>query len=148
MAKFRFRLATLLKIRRATRDARYAELGQAYQAATTLAEHRQAVQEKLRAHQRAVRRAASPGTINLERMIQAQRYHAVLKTEAQLLTSQTQLLEGEIERRREAVAAADRDVRVLEKLRDRQWQRHQQEVWKEDIKQLDEVATRGGQPQP
>jgi flagellar export protein FliJ len=47
-----------------------------------------------------------------------------------------------MEHRRVALAEANREVRVLEKLRDRQHERHRQEENRQEIKELDEVAGR------
>ena len=52
------------------------------------------------------------------------------------------VLEAEVERRRLALVEADRDVRVLEKLRERQRERHQAAAALEDVKALDEIALR------
>jgi flagellar protein FliJ len=59
--------------------------------------------------------------------------------EKQTLAQRKQLA-VEIERRREALLAANREVRVLEKLRDHQMERYREEENRRDIKRLDEVA--------
>jgi flagellar export protein FliJ len=45
-----------------------------------------------------------------------------------------------VQKRREALMAADRDVRVLEKLRDVQHGRHQEEEARREFQRLDELA--------
>lgn len=142
MARFRFRLATLLKLREAARDARRSELGQAHEAAAILARKESALAAQLRALKQQVRTAAKPGRINLERMIQAQRYEAVLQTERQVIAEQASRLAHETERRRAAVVAADREVRVLEKLQDRQETRHRQQELKDEVKELADITGR------
>jgi flagellar FliJ protein len=49
----------------------------------------------------------------------------------------------EIEKRREALVDADRDVRSLEQLREAQLERHREEQERRQMKVLDEVALRG-----
>ena len=142
MQRFRFRLATLMKLRKEVRNARRTELNRADEAAATLAAQRAAVAARIEGLARHVRGAVGPGTIDLEPMIQAQRYQAVLQAERQALDDQMVVVAEEIERRRAAVVVADRDVRILEKLHDRQEARHRQQELKEEIKQLDEVAAR------
>jgi flagellar FliJ protein len=142
MQRFRFRLATLMKLRKEVRNARRTELNRADEAAATLAAQRAAVAARIEGLARHVRDAVGPGTIDLEPMIQAQRYQAVLQAERQALDDQMVVVAEEIERRRAAVVVADRDVRILEKLHDRQEVRHRQQELKEEIKQLDEVAAR------
>ena len=48
---------------------------------------------------------------------------------------------AEIERRRQALVEADREVRVLEKLRERQLEQHRREEELRETKRLDEVVT-------
>jgi flagellar export protein FliJ len=56
------------------------------------------------------------------------------------LNEQRGRLAAEIERRRVALLAANREVRVLEKLRERQLEQYNQAENRLDIKRLDEVA--------
>lgn len=140
MAQFKFRLATLLKLREATRDERRTELAQAYRADDVLADHIQQVQNESNELQKQCRRAAGPGTIDIDRLIEAQRYEIVLKLQQRHLNEQRAKLAAEIERRRVALLAANREVKVLEKLREHQLEQYKQEESRLDIKRLDEVA--------
>ena len=56
------------------------------------------------------------------------------------LQRQRQALAAEIDRRRQALLEADRDVRTLEKLRENQLQAHRQEEERQEGKRLDEAA--------
>jgi flagellar export protein FliJ len=47
---------------------------------------------------------------------------------------------AEVDRRRQSLVEADREVKVLEKLREQQLARHNTEQAKREIKQLDAVA--------
>jgi flagellar protein FliJ len=140
MARFKFRLATLLKLREATRDERRTELAQAYRADDVLSEHIQQVQNESNRLQEQCRKAAGPGTIDIDRLIEAQRYEIVLKLQQRHLNEQRAKLAAEIERRRVALLAANREVKVLEKLREHQLEKYKQEESRLDIKRLDEVA--------
>jgi flagellar protein FliJ len=140
MARFKFRMATLLKLREAARDERRSELAQAYRADDVLAEHLEQVRVELNALVNQCRKAVGPGTINIDRLIEAQRYEIILKVRQQGLNEQRGKLAAEIERRRVALLAANRDVRILEKLRERQVEQYNQAENRLDIKRLDEVA--------
>jgi flagellar protein FliJ len=140
MAKFKFRLATLLKIREATRDERRTELAQAYRADDVLKGHLDEVHAELLDLKDMCRKASGPGTIDIDRLIETQRYEIELKIKQRHLNEQRHRLAAEIERRRVALLAANREVRVLEKLREQQIERHRQEENRLDIKHLDEVA--------
>jgi flagellar protein FliJ len=140
MARFKFRMATLLKLREATRDERRTELAQAYRADEVLGENLEQVRTELIALEDRCRKAAGPGTIDIDRLIEAQRYEIILKVQQRNLNEQRGRLAAEIERRRVALLAANREVRVLEKLREHQIEQHNQAENRLDIKRLDEVA--------
>jgi flagellar FliJ protein len=140
MARFKFRLATLLKLREAARDERRTELAQAYRADDVLRGYIEGVVSELNSLKDQCRKAAKPGMVNIDRLIEAQRYEIVLKQQQRHLHDQRQRLGAEIERRRVALLAANREVRILEKLREQQAQRHRQEENRLEIKHLDEVA--------
>jgi flagellar FliJ protein len=140
MARFKFRLATLLKLREAVRDERRAELAQAYRADDVLNKLLEQTRTELNSLEDQCRKAAGPGTIDIDRLIEVQRYEIILKLQQRHLNEQRGRLATEIERRRVALLAANREVRVLEKLRERQLEQHNQAENRLDIKRLDEVA--------
>jgi flagellar FliJ protein len=140
MAKFKFRLATLLRLREATRDERRAELAEAYRADDVLREHLDRLGEELGRLQAECRQVAGPGTVDVDRLVEVQRYEVTLRAQQNRLAGQREAVGAEIDRRRQALLAADRDVRLLEKLREKQARRHHQEEHRREVKQLDEVA--------
>jgi flagellar protein FliJ len=140
MARFKFRMAMLLKLREAARDERRAELAKAYRADEVLAENQGRVDAEMRAMAERCRKAVGPGPIDLDVLIGTHRYEIMLKTQQRHLSEQRAKLAEEIERRRLALLAANRDVRVLEKLREHQLEQHNQAEYRADIKRLDEVG--------
>jgi flagellar export protein FliJ len=88
------------------------------------------------------RRSSLPGAVDVDRLIDAQRYELLILAQRHVLEQHEQTLAVEIERRREALVAADREVRILEKLREKQEQEHRRQQEREDVKVLDEVAGR------
>jgi len=140
MARFRYRLATLLKLRERARDERQRQLAQALDAETTLATNRAQLDELFRELAEHVRQTARPGNVDVDRIVQAQRYDAVLKVERQMLDKQQAMLQTEIERRRKAVMDATMEVRVLEKLRDRRRARFEEDQHRQEARRLDDVA--------
>lgn len=141
MARFQFRLATLLRLREVARDERRAQLAEAFRMAETLEAQHAEIVENLR--QVTQMRAATAGQVHVDRLLAASRYEAVLMLEQLNLQRRQAALREEIERRREALVAADRDVRTLEQLRETQQERHRDEREREQMKLLDEVALRG-----
>jgi flagellar export protein FliJ len=142
MSKFKFRLETLLKLRGAVRDERRAELAQAYQAEEILSRRRREIEQEIRQLGEESRAAAGPGQVSVDWLLDARRYELVLRSHEQLTRQQEQALAAEIERRRRALVDANRDVRVLETLRERQKDRHRREAARLENKDLDEAAAR------
>jgi flagellar export protein FliJ len=140
MAKYQFRLKTLQRLREARRNQERAALAEAFRAEQILADHRAAVAME-QAALRDVQRAAVAGRyVDVNRLLEAQRYDLVLKSREQELAGREELLAVETERRRQAVVEADREVRVLELLDERHRRQHQRHQQRLEIKELDEVA--------
>jgi flagellar protein FliJ len=140
MPKYNFRLETLRKVRQARRDERRIALAEAFQAGELLKERQADLateQTELRALQRST---ASAELLNVNRLLEAQRYELVLKARGQEVANQRALLETETERRRQALVEADRDVRALDLLDERHRREHQRQAQRAEYKQLDETA--------
>ncbi len=142
MAKFKFRLATLLRLREATRDERRRQLAEAYQADDLLNERIDEVMQRLTGLRNRYRRYSGPGTLDVDRLVETQRFEMAMKAQRSQLDGQRETLATEIERRRLALVEANREVRVLEKLREKQVTRHRRDENRRETKVLDEVAGR------
>jgi flagellar FliJ protein len=150
MAKFKYRFATLLKIRESAREERQRELAEAYHADEVLRQRQEDIAAEITGLKGASRDAVAPGTIDVDRLLSTQRYEMLLRAQSGQIGKHREQIGVEIERRRQAVVQANREVRVLEKLRERQAERHRDEEACRDIKLLDEVAGRrpGGEDGP
>jgi flagellar FliJ protein len=140
MPKHKFRLATLQRVREARRDRERAAVAEAFHAEQVLAERRSelaAEQAELRHLQRS---ATANQFLDVNRLLEAQRYELVLKARETELSRQTAAVAVEIERRRLVLVEADRDLRVLESLEERQRREHQRHEQRAETKQLDEAA--------
>lgn len=144
MTKFTFRLATLLKLREAGRDRRRNELAQAYQAERILQQQQDLLAEEIDENQRRSRTGAEPGKVNVDALLDMHRHQLVLRAQEELSQQQHTQLTAEIERRRLTLVEADRQVRVLEKLRQKQTVRHRSAEERLEMKQFDETASHQG----
>jgi flagellar export protein FliJ len=144
MSKFKFRLATLLRLRESARDQRRSQLAEAYQAEEAILEQRRRVTDDLAGLMRECREVAGPGQLDLDRLLVARRYEVTLRAEQRDLTEKHEAVRAEVDRRRQALVEANRSVRVLELLRDRQQEHHREKEKIRQIKELDEVAGRTG----
>lgn len=147
MTRFRFRLATLLRLREAARDERRAALAEAYRVDEVLVGRAEQLDQELARLRARMRHVAGPGQVDVDELLEAQRYELSLRAGRGRLDEQRRSVAEEIERRRELLAEANREVRVLEKLREKQARRHREEQARQEIKLLDETAQRRAAPE-
>lgn len=140
MSQFRFRLATLLRLREIARDSRRAELAESQRADNHLRRRLERLGADQRGLETTCRAAAGPGALDMAELVEAHRYAAALRAEEEELKHKRQVLAAAIDLRRQALLAADRDVQVLEKLRERRQALHRLDEERQLAKQLDEAA--------
>lgn len=138
MAKFKFRLATLLKLREATRDECRGVYIDALRAVDVLRSQQASLEDELRTLRAA--RQTRQGVLDIDLLIQSSQHELVLRAQADLLDKQSAEVQEEAERRRTKLMEADREVKVLEKLRARQQERFQKEQNRKEAGALDEVS--------
>jgi flagellar FliJ protein len=145
MAKFRFRLATLQKLREIQRDELRSKLAEAVQAQQILEEQLAQVAGDIQSLLEVRRSAVQSSTLQVDPLLEAQRYQGVLYAQQDKMREQIRLLSAEVERRRQAMVEADRHVKVLEKLHERKLAEHHAKQLVAETKVLDEVAARRGE---
>jgi flagellar protein FliJ len=140
MKSYRFRLETLRRLRSAQRDQHRVALADAYRAEQILAERRAEVTaEQAELHQ-LKQAAVSARYLDVNQLLEVQRYESVLKAREDQLKAQAKRLAIETERRRLAVVEADRAVRVLDLLDERKRREHRKQQTRWETKEMDEVA--------
>jgi flagellar export protein FliJ len=142
MLPFRFRLATLLRLREADRDERRTQLADAQRAEDIVRARVGEIDGELGRLRGEAAQLSKPGVVNVDELMEIERYELLLAAERQAALQQQKLVTEEVERRRSALVTADREVRVLERLRETGHERHRQEADRQERKQLDETATR------
>ena len=142
MKKFKFRLTTLQRLREALRDQRRAQLAEAFQADEIIEGQQLRLEQEMADVEGRQREASGPGEVDVDALLADQRYAMLLGAQHKHLRQQREAVAEEIERRRQLLVEADREVRVLEKLEERQRERHRAEENRQEIRQLDEVAGR------
>jgi flagellar export protein FliJ len=142
MARFDFRLRALLTLRRARRDACRAELAAALAAERQLAERRQALAAELEGAQNHVRAGTLPGPVSVEALQHAAQYHAALRHSLDQVSRRQLAAARQVDGCRQTVAAADAEVRAIEKLRDRRLDEFHRDEARRDTATADEVARR------
>ncbi len=142
MTTFTFRLEPLLRLRTAERDHRREELAKAFRAEQLLEQRQQAVRQELQMIREQTGQQASPGPIQVDQLLHAHRYALLLHAQLEQLRRQREAVSQETHRRREALVEADRELRILEKLRERHALAHAYQEQRADVRTLDEIALR------
>ena len=137
---FTFRLETVLKVRERERDACRAALNQAFEALQILHDQSEQIQNEIDELRNDVRQESSPGRVNVDRLMESGRYEFHLRSGVATIDGRVKQVEEEIERRRVALEEANRQVKVLEKLRQRQYDAWVADAAKRETAAADEVA--------
>ena len=143
-----FTLQTVARLREERRDAARARLADALRAADVLEQRRADLAERF--EQLLQQRRSASETSDTAWLLNAGRYELVLRADEKTLAENRKTIEQEIERRRVALAEADRDVRALELLKQRHEQRQRAEARRVEGRRLDEfvMTRRALQTQP
>src|SRR6187401_2715692 len=113
MAKYKFSLESVKRVREARRDQERASLAQAFYAEEILAAKSAEIEAEEKDVQSLRRSAVEGHYLDVNKMLEAQRYELLLKAQAQELAKQAIMLAAETERRRQVLIEADRDVRAM-----------------------------------
>ncbi len=142
MARFEFRLATLLRLREAARDERRGQLAVALRAEEVLRQRDNQVRDEVDQLRESLKRDSLFGSLDVEKLINSHRYGALLEAERTMIGQQSRQVAEEIDKRRAVLVDADRDVQVLEKLRENQSRLHRRHQERLEMKVMDEIAGR------
>ncbi|MGE5507379.1 MAG: flagellar export protein FliJ [Chitinophagales bacterium] len=142
MKKFSFSLQTVLELKRHREEALLEELGRRQRAAAEAEAALAAMREKRRRAQRELRELLT-GPLAVERVQEARDYLSGLDVELGRRAEQARARQEEVRECRQRVVAAARERKVLERLRDRQWEDYLQEFSRQEQAFLDELATQG-----
>jgi flagellar export protein FliJ len=145
MPEFQFRLSPLLTVRRRQRELRQTELADALGAGDRLEAQRAAVESELRDQHSRTRAGTAPGRIDAASLGTAGRYESELRTRLAALATEQVRMAAEIEQARQTLIEADRDVRALEKLRDRRFEEFQSDQRRAERALLDEMSLTAAQ---
>ena len=137
---FAFRLKSVLVVRQRERGQRRSELAEAVRAEALLGERRRRLE--LQRSDTGSPVAQTGGELNLSHLQAADQFRRVLRRELKSLTDELQRAQAEVDERRQAVVAADQQVRALEKLHERQRAEFDRQHATRRQRELDEAASR------
>jgi flagellar export protein FliJ len=138
--RFRFRLETVRRLREQARDAQRRVVAEAARVVRSLEDRITRFSQDVRqvsAQLRDARRGGPMDTALLRRYLQYQGW-----LQRQISGARTDLAarQAELDRQRAKLTELRRDLEVIEKLRERQWQRYLVEVAREEQLEHDEAA--------
>ncbi|MEM8864208.1 MAG: flagellar export protein FliJ [Planctomycetota bacterium] len=140
MPPYKFRFEVVRRVRQTRRDELRGELAAAYQAAEKLADEKRSLEAELQQLRQHMTATAAAKQMNIGSLLDSQRYELILKSQIVQVDRKAQLVEQEIDRRRQAVVAAEREVKVMDTLDAKGQQLHRVEEMRADNKQMDEIA--------
>jgi len=137
-----FRFAMLLKVRQAVRDQRRQALAEVMHAEQLLTHRLLALDDELIGLNVQTQDANRPGPIVVQRLIDVGRYQDSLLSRRRALKQELAELLLEVDRRQQALLAAETELKAMEKLQDRQQTIHAEHQQRMQARELDEVALR------
>jgi flagellar FliJ protein len=138
---FKFRLEPLITIRDKELKDRQEELAQAYNARRILEEAMQMVEQQLAEGIATARNLTQAGkTVNVNHLLGLRRQEMFLRANQDDLTNKIKVVDEEIERRRLLVVAANKELKIVEKLKEKRHEKYMEEENKEETKAMDEIA--------
>ena len=134
MKKFRFNLEKILQLRKFREDECKIALGQAISILNK-------IENEIK--QTAVRRhaAASQRFINYAEIITWELYIKRLDYQAQKLTEQAAQAEIVVEEKRALYLEASKELKIMEKLKEKQQKTHRKEMFDSQMEELDEITS-------
>ena len=138
---FTFRLDPLITIRDNVLKDCQSELAKAYNARRILEEALQTVEKQLAEGTSAARSAMQKGQkVNVEYLLGIRRQEMFLRAQQDDVKQKMQMVDKEIERRRTAVVAAHKELKIVEKLKEKRYERYLEKENTKETKTLDEIA--------
>lgn len=140
MSEFQFSLQSVLKVRLAERDGRRTELADAQRSLLALQTEFGRLERDLQHLRAQLRRSLLPGSLDVAHLQSCNACELTLRREIDLLDQQRRDAEKEAEQCHAALIQADQQVRMLEKLSDKQREEHSRDEKKRERRHLDELG--------
>ncbi len=138
---FHFRLAPLMTIRDNILKEKQGELAKAYEARRKLEEKQTELDQELADTVASGRKTVhGGGTISVDYLLSLRRHEGYLIAQKDHITQTLLAIDEEIERRRAAVMEAHRELKTVEKLKEKQKEKYDAEEAKKETVMLDEIA--------
>lgn len=137
---FKFRLETVLKLRKQNEDKHKRIVADRIRQLNAVRERMSAQERQIASETEAVRTSRARGTISVEALARGR--HWLTHLQRSLLETQghARVIKAHLAQERSDLARAAKEARALEKLKERQKQRHDQEGRRAETRELDEMS--------
>ena len=142
MQQFTFRLEHVARFRIGERDKRRGALAEAARVVGRLESERNQIRRELRALHDANREASRPGSLDTDYLRRASEFERQLWASQTRIDDRCQVARRHAESCRHALLDAERDVKALEKLRERQSQAHEMHATRVEVQRLEDATRR------
>jgi flagellar FliJ protein len=139
--RFQFRFETMLRIRRQREDEHKRIVADRLRGITQVREQIASLNGQVEQEMEAIRHGQQPGTIDLQQAVRRRHWLGHLHRAALECEARLRGLEAKLAQERAALAEAARQRRILEKLKERQWEQYVAELERLETKESDEMAT-------
>lgn len=140
MKPFVFRLEKVLGLRRSHRDRAREELAEAINVMQILEGQKNDLEETF-AKQRMTRTAeAQSNQPRVDILLDGRKHELLTIAQQKQLDEKIQMVAEELENRRSKLVEADREVKVLERLRERDKENHHRDKLRFESKEMDEIS--------
>ncbi len=142
MAKrFTFRFATMLKIRRQREDEHKRVVAERLRQIAQTRDHQLVLERQIREEVDAIRDSQARGSIDIQQVMRHRHWLGHLHKGVLEADARVRFLEARLVQERAVLAEAMKQRKILEKLEQRQWERHLHEEEVREMKESDELAT-------
>lgn len=142
MKPFHFNLEKVLQLRQRKRDQLREELAMAMHALRILEDQKEGLAGQFAQHRRERTAEAARSEVRVDHLLEGQRYELMLAAQQKQLAAQIEQVGEELERRRLTLVEADRDVQVMEKLKEKRFEEYERDRLRSESKEMDELASR------
>lgn len=141
MARFKFKLEALLTHRQQIEKEKQRRVAQVQQEMQAVRRHIQETQNRIAAENRTLGKGELTGRLDMQYIAHEKRFVGALLVRIALAEQKLASLEQALAGAKAELLAAARDRKVIEKLRDKQFERWRQEQERKDAAATDEIGT-------
>lgn len=140
MARFRFNLEGVLKRRKHIEQEQQRRMADLLRQMESLRDQVKEIEQSINGNTEDLRTSRLTGKLDLSYLAAHRRFVAGMRAKAMALVQKMARLQGQIEQARAELAQAAVQYKIMEKLKEKQFARWQEQISQKELAALDEVA--------